>query len=234
MPAELIQDSASVSLAAQDTVTLRKVFRSLTADSCPHSYNFHMHTIFSDGKLQPVELMEQAIAIGLKGLAITDHHSVGGYRIAQQWLAEQISPAQSPLPHLWTGVEINANLLDIEVHILAYGFDPDHAAMQVYLHKETTTGHDYQAKQVIDAIHAAGGLAVMAHPARYRLSPKELIPAAAPLGLDAVETYYSYNNPVPWRPTPQQTEMVQALAETYHLLSTCGTDTHGKSLLQRL
>jgi len=38
-----------------------------------------------DGRFRPEELMQQ-IAIGLKGLAITDHHTVGGYQIAQRWL----------------------------------------------------------------------------------------------------------------------------------------------------
>ena len=55
---------------------LKEVFQNLDAQSCPNSYNFHMHTVYSDGKLQPSELMQQAINIGLKGLAITDHHTV--------------------------------------------------------------------------------------------------------------------------------------------------------------
>ncbi|MCF4969942.1 PHP domain-containing protein, partial [Nostoc sp. CMAA1605] len=67
---------------------LEEVFQNIDAQSCPRLFNFHMHTVHSDGKLQPNVLMEQAIAIGLKGLAITDHHTIGGYEAAQSWLED--------------------------------------------------------------------------------------------------------------------------------------------------
>jgi predicted metal-dependent phosphoesterase TrpH len=216
---------------------LKQVFQTIHAESCPGSFNFHMHTVYSDGRLQPEELIEQAIAIGLKGFAITDHHTVGGYQIAQRFLENwQMSNPQreNSAPHFWSGVEINADLLDTEVHILGYAFDPSHPCLQCYLQKRTTSGEDYRAANVIAAIHQAGGLAVLAHPARYKRSHFELIPAAAQLGIDGVETYYAYNNPNPWRPSAIETKQVQQLAATHKLLSSCGTDTHGRSLLRRL
>jgi hypothetical protein len=131
-------------------------------------------------------------------------------------------------------VEINAGLLETEVHILGYAFDPNHEGMQTYLQGRTVTGAAYQAAQVIATIHQAGGLAVLAHPARYKRSLSVLIPAAAELGIDGVETYYCYTNPHLWRPSPEQTQQVQQLGNAYDLLQTCGTDTHGLNLLQRL
>lgn len=65
---------------------LQQVFQTINAESCPRCFNFHMHTVHSDGRLQPEALIEQAIAIGLQGLAITDHHTVSGYKAAYQWL----------------------------------------------------------------------------------------------------------------------------------------------------
>lgn len=220
---------------AQDAPALKRVFEAVTAESCPRFFNFHMHTVCSDGRLEPERLIEQAIEIGLQGLAITDHHSVNGYYRSQRWLQQwQQANRTKPSPHLWTGVEVNAGLLNDEVHILGYAFDPDHTAMQSYLRSETATGKAYQAAQVIEAIHQAGGLAVLAHPARYRRSAQELIPAAAELGIDGVETYYAYNNPFPWQPSPKQTQEVHVLSQRHQLLNTCGTDTHGLNLLQRL
>ncbi|NEO24625.1 MAG: PHP domain-containing protein, partial [Moorea sp. SIO4A5] len=96
------------------------------------------------------------------------------------------------------------------------------------------TGNDAEAGAVIDAIHQAGGLAVLAHPARYRKSADELITAIANLGIDGVETYYAYTNPEPWKPSPKQTKLVLQLSATYNLFNTCGTDTHGLSLLKRI
>jgi predicted metal-dependent phosphoesterase TrpH len=228
-------DPHPVPATAQDAAALRQVFAALTAESCPQSYNFHMHTVFSDGRLLPEQLMEQAIAIGLQGLAITDHHSVEGYRKAQRWL-DQLDPLAQvgKIPTLWTGVEINAELLETEVHILCYAFNPDHDAMQPFLFGKEQNGQHSPAAQVIDAIHAAGGLTVLAHPVRYKRSPVELIPAAAKLGIDGIEAYYAYNNPSPWQPSPKETEQVLALGQADQLLNTCGTDTHGLSLLQRL
>jgi hypothetical protein len=194
-----------------------------------------MHTVHSDGKLEPGELMTQAIAIGLKGLAITDHHSVSGYQIAEAWLKDwQWNNPGIDTPHLWSGGEINANLLNTEVHILAYAFELEHPSIKPYLQKMPTVGKAYQANNVITAIHEAGGLAVLAHPARYRRSHFDLIPVAADYGIDGVEAFYAYSNPKPWKPSVVETEEVQQLAEKFNLFNTCGTDTHGLNLLQRL
>lgn len=214
---------------------LKQVFESIHPKSCPTCFNFHMHTVYSDGKLQPNALMEQAIAIGLKGLAITDHHSISGYQIALDWLEDwKWNNPGANVPYLWSGVEINAKLLDIEVHILGYSFEPQHPSMKPYIQRKITTGEEYQATNVISAIKKAGGLAVLAHPARYKRSHFDLIPAAAQVGINGVETFYAYNNPNPWKPSPVESMQVQQLAREYGLLNTCGTDTHGLNLLQRL
>jgi hypothetical protein len=230
MATNLAETSASPQPAAQNVAALGQVFETIDANSCPRSYNFHMHTICSDGKLQPLALIEQAIAIGLKGLAITDHHTILGYQSVQRWLDQ----AGRKSPQIWTGVEITAELLGIEVHILGYAFDPEHPGMHIYLQGKAPQGSDARAGKAIAALHQAGGLAVLAHPARYRRSAQELIPVAADLGIDGVETYYAYNNPNPWQPSPTQTQQVKDLSATYKLLNTCGTDTHGLNLLQRL
>jgi hypothetical protein len=235
MAVNFAQASVSSQIAAQDRQALRQVWENIQPDSCPHSYNFHMHTIYSDGQLKPEELIQQAATIGLKGLAITDHHTVGGYKIAQSWLEQfQQSSPSTPVPHLWTGVEITSDLLGTEVHILGYAFDPEHPSIQPYLKGKQPQQGDAQAAAVIVALHQAGGLAVLAHPERYRRSAAELIPVAAHLGIDGVETYYAYGNPEPWQPSPNQTQKVKQLSATYNLLNTCGTDTHGLNLLRRL
>ena len=237
MAVELAPASNPLIPAARDVSALRQVFEQIHADSCPTSFNFHMHTVNSDGQLQSEALMQQAIAIGLQGFAITDHHSVNGYRLAQCWLDEhrlEQSSDDRPLPHLWVGVEVTSSLLETEVHILGYAFNPESAFMQPYLQRHAPRGAAAAAEQVIEAIHRAGGLAVLAHPVRYKRSPEDLISQAAQFGIDGVETYYAYNNPSPWQTSPEQTKRVQRLSAAFNLLNTCGTDTHGLSLLQRL
>jgi predicted metal-dependent phosphoesterase TrpH len=221
--------------AAQNSIALKQVWENLQPDSCPYSYNFHMHTVCSDGQLTPLALIEQAVTIGLKGMAITDHHSIRGYQAAKIWLeSTQIEYPDISLPHLWTGVEINANLLGIEVHILGYAFDPEHAAIMPYLEGKSSEGDLLLAENVISALHQAGGITILAHPHRYQLSAYELIPAAVNLGIDGIEAYYAYGNPKPWKPSPVQTEQMLKISQEYGLLRTCGTDTHGVNLLQRI
>lgn len=236
MTVNIIQASALSQIAAQDRQALRQVWETIQPDSCPYSYNFHMHTTCSDGRLMPEDLLEQAVNIGLKGLAITDHHSVRGYRRAQSWLEQhqQDFLPSTPMPHLWTGVEITSDLVGTEVHILGYAFDPKHPSLEPYLQGRTLHPREAQASDVIESIHQAGGLAVLAHPGRYRRSAEELVPIAANFGIDGVETYYAYTNPNPWTPSVNQTQRVKQLSDRYNLLNTCGTDTHGSNLLMRL
>jgi len=210
---------------------LHEVLPTVTAESCPDTLNLHLHTVYSDGRMQPEDTIRQAMAAKVKHIAITDHHSVAGYRLARRFLQGQ---GGGGLPTLWVGVEINASLLFSEVHILGYGFDPDHAAVQPYLQGKTTAGVEYQACNVITALHRAGGLAVLAHPARYRRSPEELIAEAASLGIDGIETYYGYDHCDPWRPSPRQTEQVRAIGDRLGLWHTCGTDAHGLKISRRL
>jgi predicted metal-dependent phosphoesterase TrpH len=226
-----LADSFPSPVSSQDTALLRQVFERVNADSCPKHYNFHMHTVCSDGKLTPQALMAQAIEIGLDGLAITDHHTVNGYQEAELWLAQQ---ELERVPHLWTGIEITAYLAPLDVHVLGYGFDPTSPHLQPYIQGYEPKGAEARADRVINALHAAGGIAILAHPARYRRTPTEIIEMAVDFGIDGVETYYAYGNPNPWVSSFEQTETVKRLGNRYNLLHTCGTDTHGLSLLQRL
>ncbi|MGF1542069.1 MAG: PHP domain-containing protein [Pleurocapsa sp.] len=222
-------------LPTQDTFSLQKVWQTVDFSSCPDVYNFHMHTTCSDGQLAPLDLIEQALTIGLKGLAITDHHSVNGFLQARQYLStiRQAKPLVN-LPHLWTGVEITAKLMGVDVHILGYGFDPTHPSLTTYLQGSSPEGKNAVAKRVVDCLHQAGGLVVLAHPFRYRHSAKKLIPLAVDCGVDGVEAYYAYGNPQPWKPSSKQTTEALQLAAKYNLYTTCGTDTHGLNLLRRI
>ncbi len=229
--------SSCIDNSKQNSIELRRIFTSVSAKSCPESLNFHLHTVFSDGRMQPEDIVNQAIAAKVSHFAITDHHTVEGYLIAKrmiQRLAQPTHPDSPISPQLWVGVEINASLIFNEVHILGYGFDPEHSAMQPYLQGHTTAGLDYQCFSVIKAIHLAGGLAVLAHPARYRRSAEDLVAAAAALGIDGLETYYGYDHCDPWYPSPKQLAIVKQLGESYKLLHTCGTDAHGLKISRRL
>jgi predicted metal-dependent phosphoesterase TrpH len=240
------QAGVSAGASVRDALELREIFETVNAASCPGELNFHMHTLHSDGQLSPEVLIEQVIHLGLKEFAITDHHTIEGYRHAKRYLEDWQwkHPASicnngryrraKRLPRLWTGVEITSKLAEVEVHILGYAFKPRHRAMQPYLTGHSPTGRDQQAMTVIQSIQAAGGIAVLAHPCRYRRSAEDLIAKAAEYGIDGIEAYYAYDNPKEWRPCPKNTSSMQQIAQELGLLRTCGTDTHGKTITRRI
>ena len=211
---------------------LRAVLETVGPLSCPDELNFHCHTICSDGSLRPEDLIQQASSHGLRHLAVTDHHSSAAYLPMQSWLEDQ-TELDHPAPTLWTGMEISCILRGCLVHVLALGFEPRHRALAVYNHGDAAVGEALRADTVVKAIHEAGGLAVLAHPARYRLGFRDLINAAADLGIDGGEAWYDYDMQTQWQWTPMVCEQIDAQLKNLGLLRTCGTDSHGVDLRGR-
>ena len=211
---------------------LRAVLQQVDAGSCPGSFNFHCHTLCSDGSLDPVALIEQATGRGLHHLAVTDHHSSHAHAPMRAWLEKQQLQGRT-FPTLWSGMEISALLKGCLVHVLALGFELDHPALRPYNRGDAATGEALRADSVVQAIHAAGGLAVLAHPARYRLGHEPLIEEAARLGFDGGEAWYDYDMQMTWAPSPLICEAIDRQLENLGLLRTCGTDSHGNDLRGR-
>lgn len=98
--------------------------------------DLHAHTCRSDGVLEPVELVRQAVACGVRLLAIADHDNLAACR-------ELTAPGAPPLPEgleLVPAVEINAvthdlaiDLPESELHVLGLGVDPDDEAFEALL-----------------------------------------------------------------------------------------------------
>ena len=208
---------------------LAAVLRTVGPGSCPGQFNFHCHTHCSDGSLRPEALAHQALAMGLEQIAITDHHSNQAYA-AVQAVFEGRHRAGEPTPNLWPGVEISCLLKGCLVHVLALGFTYGHPSLDPYLQGAALVGRGLRAEAVLEAIWAAGGLALLAHPARYRLPFQDLLEAADQLGFDGAEAWYDYQMQSRWQPTPHVCEAIAKDLNNRGLLMSCGTDTHGLAL----
>ena len=224
--------SAAIPALPMEIHPLAGVLAGVTPQCCPTRVNFHCHTVCSDGSLSPAALAQQALSLGLEHLAITDHHSLAAYDEAHAVLERARDEHQST-PRLWRGVEISALLEGCLVHVLALGFEAHHPSLQAYLQGSSLVGEALRADVVVAAIHEAGGLALLAHPGRYRLPFKTLIAAAASLGFDGAETWYDYGMAPVWTPTPLLCEAIAAEVCRCGLLMSCGTDTHGYDLRGR-
>lgn len=130
--------------------------------------DLHIHTPKSNcfkGTCTPDEVVEAAIEKGLAGIAVTDHNSA-------EWIDAVIDAAKGKPLVVFPGVEITCTGGKKSIHIIGL-FDIDKHAddVKVLLNVLGITS-DYGKEcaltnkppiEVIDEIHALGGIAVLAH-----------------------------------------------------------------------
>ncbi len=92
--------------------------------------DLHSHTTASDGSLSPRELVREAVRLGIRVLAITDHDSTDG-------LADALDEAASHPPlTIVPGTEINTDVEGGEIHILGYFLRYEEDWFQAFLHEQ--------------------------------------------------------------------------------------------------
>ncbi len=79
--------------------------------------DLHLHTLASDGRLTPTELVRLAARQGLKTIAVTDHDTTEG--LAEAFEAAKEFPGLRIIP----GIELSADVPGDEVHVLGYFLD---------------------------------------------------------------------------------------------------------------
>ncbi len=89
--------------------------------------DLHLHTLASDGRLTPTELVSLAAGQGLKTVAVTDHDTTDG--LEEAFDAAREFPDLRVIP----GIELSADVPGDEVHVLGYFLDPGNAELQAEL-----------------------------------------------------------------------------------------------------
>ena len=84
--------------------------------------DLHLHSTASDGSDPPEAIASIAARQGVEILAPTDHDALDGIPIVRD-LAEAEGIRVIP------GVELSVNEHGLDVHVLAYGFDPEDSGM---------------------------------------------------------------------------------------------------------
>ena len=174
------------------------------------SVDLHCHSDASDGSYAPQLVADLMAREGIKYGALTDHHTTAGLpRFHEAAERQGISDI--------TGAEIHAEFGELEIHLLAYGFDPENGVIRYAF--EDVLG----IREVIDRIHEAGGVAILAHPLEYGWSEESFernLEHLVQAGLDGIEAFYS---PYP----PAEQERLAAIADRYAIVTTAGSDFHG-------
>lgn len=203
-----------------------EIIKALVKEDYEKDVNLHIHSTFSDGKTDACELIEQAKKLGFKYIAITDHNTLNAYLKTDILKEDIIIPA----------IEFDCWYGTVFLHMLGYGIDVNNKELQSFCAKtKRGTEADWvrifsfkHPKRVIDAIHKAGGIAVLAHPACcFTFTGLDrLVRNLKKLGLDGIEAYYPY---------PRHRKIIkfhssktaEKLADKYNLIKTGGTDEHG-------
>lgn len=168
-----------------------------------YKVGLHIHTTQSDGRVSPKEAARIYKAAGYDAIALTDH-----------WKYQNGGETEGLT--ILSGCEYNVGAADTSVdvmHIVGFGmrYDPG------------IEGKSTPRQEVIDRINAAGGIAVLAHPAWSLNTPEE---ALALKGFGAVEIYNTVSN-VMQSSRPYSGYFVDLLANKgveYPLIAT--DDTH--------
>ncbi len=133
--------------------------------------NLHMHTTLSDGHASKGTALRIYRNEGYDAVAVTDHWKYGENLVSAEGMT------------VLSGAEYNLNGRTGEggvFHILAIGAEREP--------KIIGDANSAEPQQIIDAIHEAGGLAVLAHPAWSLETPEQILRYH---GFDATEIYNS-------------------------------------------
>lgn len=126
--------------------------------------DLHIHSCASDGTYHDSELLEGLVENGITVAAITDHDKIAGAHAIAQRAKQRDLPIE-----IIIGEEITSR----EGHIVG-----------IFLNERIRP--KMSAKETLEAIHAQGGLAILAHPERH-ISGQRAITLLEALPFDGLE-----------------------------------------------
>lgn len=210
----------------QEEQDIRELIKSFDPIEYFDYVNLHIHSKFSDGKAEFEDIIQQAKELGYKKIAICDHNTVEGHKLYQD---EVLIPA----------VEFDCWCGYVFLHLLAYGIDVNNPVLDEFM---ATSKSETEAdivrifakrdiKRLINAIHEAGGIAVLAHPACcWALNLDKFVGKLVSYGLDGIEVHYPYRR---HRAIIRFASLrqIKDIAEKYNLIVTGGTDCHTRNIM---
>lgn len=185
--------------------------------------DLHIHTAYSDGEGKWEQIIPAAKAKGYKLISITDHNTVKVHHQIQDEI-------------LLNGVEFDCWFNFVLIHLLAYGIDINHPDLQPFFAKDKN-GTDHvlprlfsfrNVPKLIKAIHSAGGVAILAHPACYwAINLEKFVKKLVDHGLDGIETYYPYPRFRKFAKFHSAESVIEIANKYPQLIKTGGSDFHG-------
>lgn len=193
--------------------------------------DLHGHSTFSDGLRTPETIASECARRNVRFAALTDHNSIDGLDAFE-------SACERHGVGWVNGLELHIQLGYRDVHLLCYGFDrtdPD-LRRALTLLKTSRNGHASayaaiprpEAGELINVIHHAGGITLMAHPLMTepdRTKLEDLLDSLFALGMDGLELQHPQT-------TADDRAFLLRMAQKHSALVSAGTDHHGRQDLQ--
>ncbi|MHB9146287.1 MAG: PHP domain-containing protein [Symbiobacteriia bacterium] len=202
--------------------------------------DLHSHSLYSgDSRLLPREMVRLARERGLNGIAVTDHETVQGGLEAR---AANDDPCFLVIPGVEYATEYG--------HVVGLFLERELDGLPVRRHPAEHMRVPFQ--QVVKAIHAQGGLAVLAHPYQNRLTLPDAPfggaaasaagavavaglgtsaePGAGPERVDAIEGFNARAAAVR---NPQANDLALAFAQAHGIPAVGGSDAHSAAEIGR-
>jgi predicted metal-dependent phosphoesterase TrpH len=110
--------------------------------------DLHIHSTASDGTLSPAQVVEEGARLGLSAIALCDHDTV-------ESVGEALAAGTRLGIPVLTGVEVNTDVGDKDVHILGYRFDPSGGAVAAKL-QLLRDGRYRRGEQMVRQLNDAG------------------------------------------------------------------------------
>lgn len=186
----------------------------------------HSHSRFSDGLWSPENMARRFQELDVRYASLTDHDTLAG-------LDEFESACERYGVAFIAGLELTFHYFEKELHLLCHGFDRHDPALNNLIRalrehdriEETSfsTERRIGLKEILDTVHAAGGLVSLAHPIHVEQEMPKLervVQTLASDGLDGLEVFHP-------SASAEQQEQLGIMAEKFGLLLLGGTDYHG-------
>jgi predicted metal-dependent phosphoesterase TrpH len=110
--------------------------------------DLHIHSTASDGTLPPARIVERAAALGIPGIAITDHDSVAG-------VTEGLQAAERLGVRFISAVELSAGDAGRGMHVLGYFVDHTDSALERRLERLRATRLE-RAHRMVESLREGG------------------------------------------------------------------------------
>jgi predicted metal-dependent phosphoesterase TrpH len=110
--------------------------------------DLHTHTYHSDGTRSPQEVIDVALASGLTILSISDHDNLAAYFEIKRYADER---GVTLIP----GIELSCIYEGVDVHVLAYAFDPHDERIEARLRRFRET-REHRGHAIVDRLRSLG------------------------------------------------------------------------------